>query len=586
MSDLLNQASLVYIPSGYKEDTAYSVIPTDGSGDLTFTRASDGTRVNSQGLVERVPWNLVQYSEQFDNAYWNKYQSAVTSNSITAPNGTTTADKLEFTASGTAVLFATSTAIQSQIYTLSCYGKKGATNFLQLGFTLSGGDKAAQFNLNTGVVSSVDSGVTATIESVGNGWYRCQMYLTTDINSPNIFVNATTGTTGDYIYIWGAQLNIGSTAKPYFPTTDRQNVPRLTYEGGCPSLLLEPQRTNLVTYSEQFDDSSWNKNACTISANVATDPSGYVGADKFIPNNGSSAANFQKVNFAASGSTAYSFSVFVKASGFTSVDIGLIGRSPAYNGGAFAQVNLSTGVITSTYVDLTWTSATSKIDALNDGWYRVSVSGVSPSGTTGLTPAVISSTTGNGTDGILVWGAQTEAGSYPTSYIPTTSAAVTRIADAAYKTGISSLIGQTEGTLFVELKHSITNTTEDTRFILSNNTYDNWLFFSIENGTSLRYYMTTAGVNLLDTTISNVFPTAGVYKVALAYQDDLFTIYVNGVQKVNNTNSTTIPAMSAFLLSGKEGITSAVELVNKQVNQAALFKTRLTNDQLAALTTL
>ena len=102
----------------------------------------------------------------------------------------------------------------------------------------------------------------------------------------------------------------------------------------------------------------------------------------------------------------------------------------------------------------------------------------------------------------------------------------------------------------------------------------------------MRYYLTSGGVNELDTTVTNVFPTAGRYKVAMAYEDDLFTIYVNGVQKVNNTNSTTIPAMSAFLLSGKEGITSAVELVNKQINQAALFKTRLTNTELAALTTL
>jgi hypothetical protein len=66
MSNLLEQASLVMIPSGYKEDIVYSVIPTSGAGDLSFTRASNGTRINSAGLVEDVPWNLVEYSEQFD----------------------------------------------------------------------------------------------------------------------------------------------------------------------------------------------------------------------------------------------------------------------------------------------------------------------------------------------------------------------------------------------------------------------------------------------------------------------------------------------------------------------------------------
>ena len=109
------------------------------------------------------------------------------------------------------------------------------------------------------------------------------------------------------------------------------------------------------------------------------------------------------------------------------------------------------------------------------------------------------------------------------------------------------MIGQSEGTLYVEFEHSIVNTTEDTRFILSDNTYNNWIFFSIENNTSLRYYITSGGVNQLDATSTNVFSSGGRYKVALAYEDNLLTIYVNGVQKVNNTSITTIPAMSAFL---------------------------------------
>ena len=74
---LLGQASLVLIPSGYKEDVVYSQIPTDGSGDLSFTRASNGTRINSAGLVEVVAWNLLTYSEEFSNAVWNKLNSTI-----------------------------------------------------------------------------------------------------------------------------------------------------------------------------------------------------------------------------------------------------------------------------------------------------------------------------------------------------------------------------------------------------------------------------------------------------------------------------------------------------------------------------
>ena len=93
MSTLLEQASLVMIPSGYKEDVVYSQIPTSGAGDLSFTRASNGTRINSAGLVEVCPWNLQTYSEDFSNASWAKNNSPVMSyNVATAPNGTMTAD--------------------------------------------------------------------------------------------------------------------------------------------------------------------------------------------------------------------------------------------------------------------------------------------------------------------------------------------------------------------------------------------------------------------------------------------------------------------------------------------------------------
>ena len=98
MSTLLEQASLVLIPSGYKEDTVYSVIPSNGSGDMSFTRASDGTRINSDGLVEVCPWDLFTYSEQFQNANWlsgGNGKPTMTDNFAEAPNGTFTASKME-----------------------------------------------------------------------------------------------------------------------------------------------------------------------------------------------------------------------------------------------------------------------------------------------------------------------------------------------------------------------------------------------------------------------------------------------------------------------------------------------------------
>jgi len=377
----------------------------------------------------------LEYSEDFSNAVWNKYQSAITANATTAPNGTTTADKLEYTTTGTAVLFATSSALQNQVYALSCYGKQGTTNILQIGFTLSGGDKIANFNLNTGVISTTSSGVTASIESVGDGWFRCIMSLTTDINTPNVFINSTSGTTGQFIYIWGAQLNIGSTAKPYFPTTDRLNVPRLTYQnggGGCPSLLLEKQSTNLLLRSEDFS-TTWTLNGATITANSTTSPDGTQNADTLTGASG----NFRIYQIVSGlSSVDYTFSVFAKKGTASKIwfDFVNVADGPSFD-----------------FNTKTWSTSsgwTTSYEEHGNGWFRLIGKRASNTTSAGLGLKVAAAN-----ETVFIWGAQMEQSSYPTSYIPTTSASATRVADACSKTGISSLIGQTEGVLFVDVNY-------------------------------------------------------------------------------------------------------------------------------------
>jgi hypothetical protein len=271
MSDLLNSASLVMIPSGYKEDTVFSAIPTDGSGDLSFTRASNGTRVNSAGLVEVVAWNMQQYSEDFSNAVYNKANVTITTNDTTAPNGTLTADKIAQTAGGYVNGSAVGTG--SNVYTFSAYLKAGSVSSIRIRESYYYGTSST-FNLSTGTASG-----TGVIENVGNGWFRCslpQTYLAGEIELSYII---DTTTVGDF-YAWGAQMNLG-TLKPYFPTTDRLNVPRLTYQnggGGCPSLLLEKQSTNLAFPSE--DLTVWTAGGMTNTANITTSPDGTQNADK------------------------------------------------------------------------------------------------------------------------------------------------------------------------------------------------------------------------------------------------------------------------------------------------------------------
>jgi hypothetical protein len=554
MSDLLNSASLVVIPSGYKEDTVYSVVPSDGSGDLSFTRASNGTRINSAGLVEVTPWNDLTYSEDFTNAVWTKITATVTANSTTAPNGTNTATKFESTGSGVPQLSRGITGTN----TISIYAKAGNISSFRMWI-----GSEVIFDLSTGTVTAG----TATMENVGNGWYRCIISATTAGSVNPYFVSTASG---QFVYVWGAQLNIGSTAKPYFPTTDRLNVPRLTYQnggGGCPSLLLEKQSTNLALWSEDFTNAVWSKSDFTISANQIVSPDGTQNADKIIANSNNAAhAFYQGVTVGT-----YTFSIYAKAGEESVFSMWLD------DFGKRAIFDLSNGTITNSNV------TNANITSVGNGWYRCDVYDNSLTSYIAIYGRSANAYIGNGTDGFYLWGAQAEAGSYPTSYIPTTSASATRVADACFKTGISSLIGQTEGTMFVE------GSTVGIESIKSN------LFGALEktsSGATIRiFYDGNSNTILGDVYTGSAFsaqmiggliPVGQTFKCALAYKNNDFALAVNGVVVATDTSGS-VPATDDLKIN-----TSLYNNLDAGVKQSqlALFKTRLTNAELVSLTTI
>jgi len=577
MSTLLDQASLVLIPSGYKEDIVYSQKPTDGSGDLTFTRASDGTRVNSAGYVENVPWNLVQNSEDF-SAIWNAQNSTITTNSIVAPNGTTTADSL-IGANSSAAMGVYVAETTSVVKTFSCYVKKGSKRWaVLLGYN---GVSNCWFDLDNGVVGTRGSNYsTSSITSVGNGWFRIDAVMTTAIGgNANIGIYASDNDnsivcTGDgttvLSYIWGAQVNQG-TLKPYFPTTDRQNVPRLTYEGGCPSLLLEPQRTNDVFPSEDF--SGYSGSGATISTNQAVSPDGTQNADLMYPaTSGNFAGKYKNVAATTTGVV----SCFVKQAGKRYAIVGT-DNNATYT--CIFDLQTSTVVYEAT-------NYTGSIEALSNGWYRISA--VYTSSTAAAYPfiGVADNSSGgvvvDGTNGIYIWGFQYERNvSYLTSYIPTTSAAVTRVADAAYKTGISSLIGQTEGTLYVEIERKQYDA-QAFWVNISDNSYNNWIFVGWD-GFNSRNYIRVGNTVYADGGIGNM--PVGRYKIAISYKSGDSAAYVNGVQAWADSDTWTLSGLNTLNIGGAQPVAGGM-LSSGSLNQAVLFKTRLTNAELASLTTL
>jgi hypothetical protein len=175
-------------------------------------------------------------------------------------------------------------------------------------------------------------------------------------------------------------------------------------------------------------------------------------------------------------------------------------------------------------------------------------------------------------------GIQLEEGSFETSYIPTTSASVTRNADVISKTGISSLIGQTEGTIFIDANIS---TRSNTRVLLDiQDGTNNDVFQFVLSGNTLAVNIFDSGV--LQAGLNGGF-CLGRKKIALGYKLNDFVVYVDGVQVATDTSGT-IPTTSLLAL-GYLYIAGGFEL-SDSINSTILFKTRLTNAELAELTTL
>jgi len=534
MSTLLEQASLVMIPSGYKEDIVYSQIPTSGAGDLSFTRASNGTRINSAGLVEVVPWNLLLDTDTFSS--WSLEGGTLTSG-FTDPNGGSTAYKYVQVPGGglySGNIGVTADVKFAQIWIKSVSGSSLTCNISD------GAAFFGTFNV-TGTWQLFTAPYTANT--------RIGLYLYAISNASGI-------------YVWHPQINIGSTAKPYFPTTDRLNVPRLTYQnggGGCPSLLLEKQSTNYFPYSQNI--SLWFEpdDGVTLTSNTTdtVSPDGTYNASK-IAIVGGNQRSYQITNSVSGVGT---FSAYVKAG--TSNTIVLYTSSASL----LIGYNLSTLAVTQT-------TGTGTITSVGNGWYRITATN-----TLGASEVLQVLYTGTAGQTIYIWGFQVEASSYVTSYIFTNGASATRVADACFKTGISSLIGQTSGTIFVDFVweglgtanvdnpiFSIGEQSYGTSNIAISN-YNSSLYGRVTNGTSVE-----AGVAFGAMTIGTR------YKCAIGYASNDFVFYVNGANYGNDT-SVSIPALSdAYFQNAYPN--------SKEVNQAILFKTRLTNAELASLTTI
>jgi len=557
---IYDKSSLVLIPSGTKTGKVYSQKPVSGDGDFTFTRSSAATRVNADGFIEKETQNLLLQSNTFSNAVWVDNAGTCTRTSgQSGYDGTTDAWLLTQDTAGYDNII--QSVSSSGVNTYSIYAKGSSTAFtLRIANT---GDRVL-FNLSTGSVAStfgsnlVDYGMT----DVGGGWYRCYLTANATITDLNIYpyFNSTTATS---VTIQDAQLEQGLVARDYIETTTTaveggitDNVPRLDYtDSSCPALLLEPQRTNLVTQSEYFGDSSWSKTSsgsgsnAIVTDNYGTSPEGIQNASRLQLN----------LNGGTSGSDISYIAYYYTATGVTTTNsIYMKSLSGTSN------VRIRCG------------STFKSVDVTTD-WQRFDVT---DSSTSDRLQVLIYGGINSDTADLLVYAAQAEAGSYATSYIPTYGSSVTRVVDSCLATSVSDLIGQTQGAFFAEFKiENLENLATRRLLTLSDGTSNTRMVVYLNSLNKISIYIVDGGVAQWDYT--GTILTEGTYKIAVGYAANDFVLYLNGSVEASDSSGS-VPATNRIDIGSQLGS----NVGEQPIKQLSVFKTRLTNAELADLTTL
>jgi hypothetical protein len=584
-----------------------TVDQVSGQNLVTFNRSTSGTYFDSAGVLRSAPVNLLLRSEEFGTT-WVPVRSSVSADAIIAPNGTLTADKIvENNEPGTHLISQSGTLISivGARYTYSVYAKADGRDWLII--SPGGTWGYAWFNISGGTLGTVVDGggaTTASITNVGNGWYRCVVSATAVdarglqfllSNTNNAVTYTGDGTSG--LYLWGAQLEIGSVATAYIPTTSTVNsAPRFDHDpttGESLGLLVEEQRTNLLLRSEEFNDASWTQVFLSenVTANSIAAPNGLLVADRVATINATAEFGVgQSATVTANIPT--TISIFAKAAASNFVYVRYYGG----NTNLFYTiiVNLSTGIVTNTRTGLSTTAVSHSVIALPNGWYRISCTATHNSTTQFLiagpcltgTQAIGATfgevpTAGTGNESIYLYGAQLETGAFATSYIPTTTSAVTRSADLASITGtaFSGWYRQDEGTMSIEYRDRGVSGTNRTPYALSDGTGNNRIQLFLSGTTVINNRHVVAGTNNNPNVLSAILNAKNRHAITSAVGS--CTAASNGTPS-NTTTPAAMPIINRLNIGiNGEGIG---DYLNSHVARITYYPVRIPNPLLQAIT--
>ena len=514
--------------------------------------------------------------------------TASISNAIVSPDGRLNGSKITEISSATpgyTILRQSLTVEAARTYTFSVHAKYGyppvnpedpdrRIRYIALHCFIGSNEFSATFDLQAGTIGTAvqGTGCTRSIQSLEDDWYRCSITFKTPSSVPSSLFDIRihdadtlntqiTTRNNRYAYIFGAQLEIGSVATTYAKTA--------TYEthNECAGALIEESKTNLLLQSENFG-TTWSASQVVTTGtppylNVATAPDGTTTTDKLIANTTNTTHQFRQ-DVTLVGGTSYTISVYFKAVETNFATISIVG--PA-NGNVdwVAYFNISASYPTASLFN--GFASTSLVDVGN-GWRRCSVTFMTTaSGSLSVRIGGASALTfgsnfyaGDGTSGFFLWGAQLEAGSFATSYIPTTTSAAIRATDDIIYNGetLSNLWNRSEGTIVCEFdtvgKSEYDATYSENSFVFQAATdQSNRIGVLTDGSGNLSPEILAAGVDHY-VPITKKYIKNSVQRVAVSFKSGAPTrAYLSGSPYVNDTNiNATLPAITTLALGKSE----------------------------------
>jgi hypothetical protein len=585
---------------------------------ITFTRGSTGTYWDGK-TTTKAEENLVTYSQELRDATWTNGGVVFTENDTTAPDGTTTADKVTFTNQTTSRFYQVVPNQTGGYLTFSFYAKYVDKQWISVRISESAAGTPGLylrtwFDLSNGIIGT-DQTNDATMTSVGNGWYRCTVTSQHQVSSDAFLIRGAAGdnatsnvaAAGD-VYLWGFQAEQRSSATAYTATTSSPIVKyqptlqtaasgeaRFDHDpvtGESKGFLIEEARTNLGTYSSYISGSisEYISVRTTQSQNQIIAPDGTLTGDKLIATADSSTHRLDQVARSMfSVSTTYTVSCYAKAGEYEGITLSIIGSSNSNNGVYFNLTTGSSGVIGGSY--------TSTMEDVGNGWYRCSVTRTTPSSITSsdnkwLIGIVDSgsniSFTGDGFSGVYVWGVQVEQGAFPTSYIPTSGSTVTRSGELT-SVSTSTVMSTHDGSIYVESTSGPAGwdtTGQYNLFQFGDSNADGLGVFKESGTKKFWYHARRANSSFTNVNGSLTWADNTTSKVVLGFNNSSQRFYVDGT--LIGTEQTAAltqldPTQVTELNIGTSG-NAAYHQFNGYIKKVACWPKRLPNATLQAMT--